>query len=100
MFITDESISFIESIKRDRDRSRKYFASIVYLNFIFNIINVDSLFIAFRQKEIIDLFEKDVFLLINKKNVSSNIKIFNSRFVDEVKNSNTEKAFEKFKLVI
>jgi hypothetical protein len=36
-----DSIAFIESIKRDRDRSRKYFASIV--NVIFNIISIDSL---------------------------------------------------------
>jgi hypothetical protein len=41
-----DSIIFIESIKRDRDQLRKFFSSIV--NVIFNIINVDSLFIAFR----------------------------------------------------
>ncbi len=101
MLITDESTSsLIESIKRDRDRFKKYFASIV--NVIFNIISIDlsSSFIAFRQKEIVDLLEKEVFLSVNKKNVSSNIRIFNSRFVDEVKNSDTEKAFEKFRLVI
>jgi hypothetical protein len=93
-----DSIVLIESIKRDRDRSRKYLASIA--NVIFNIISIDSLFIAFRQKEIIDLLEKEVFLSINKKNVSTNIRIFNSQFVDEVKNSDTEKAFEKFRLVM
>jgi hypothetical protein len=99
MFITDESTSsLIESIKRGRDRPRKYLASIA--NIIFNTISVDSSFIAFRQKEIVDLLEKRIFLSINKRNVSSNIRIFNSRFVDEVKNSNTEKAFEKFRLVI
>jgi hypothetical protein len=93
-----DSIIFIESIKRDRDRLRKFSSSII--NVIFNIISVDSSFIVFRQKEIVDLLEKDVFLSVNKKNVSSNIRIFNSRFVDEVKNSDTEKAFEKFRLVI
>jgi hypothetical protein len=99
VLITDESTSsFTESIKRDRGRPRKYFASIV--NVIFNIINVDSSFIAFRQKEIVDLLEKGIFLSINKKNVSANVRIFNSRFVDEVKNSGTEKTFEKFRLVM
>jgi hypothetical protein len=99
MFITDESTSsLIESAKRDRDRLKKYFASIV--NVIFNIISVDSSFTAFRQKEIVDLLEKKIFLSVNKKNVSANIRIFNSRFVNEVKNSDTEKAFEKFRLMI
>jgi hypothetical protein len=100
VLITDESTSLIESIKRDRGRSRKYFASIV--NVIFNIISIDSSssFIGFRQKEIADLLEKGVFLSVNKGDVSSNIRIFNSRFVDEVKNPDTEKAFEKFRLVV
>jgi hypothetical protein len=103
MFIIDESTSFIESLKRDHGRFRKYLASIV--NVIFNIINIDSSlidssFTAFRQKEIADLLEKSVFSSVNKKDVSSHIRIFNSRFVDEVKNSDTEKAFEKFRLVI
>jgi hypothetical protein len=96
---TDESTSsLIESAKRDRGRPRKYLASIA--NVIFNIISVDSSFTAFRQKEIVDLLEKEIFLSVNKKNVSANTRIFNSRFVDEVKNSDTEKAFEKFRLVI
>ncbi len=93
-----DSIVLIESIKRESDRLRKFFSSIA--NIIFNIISVDSSFIAFRQKEIVDLLEKDVLLSVNKKNVSASIRIFNSRFVNEVKNSDTEKAFEKFKLVI
>jgi hypothetical protein len=93
-----DSIVLIESIKRGRDRPRKFFSSIA--NVIFNIISVDSSFTAFRQKEIVDLLEKDVFLSVNKKNVSANIRIFNSRFVNEVKNPDTEKAFEKFRLVI
>jgi hypothetical protein len=93
----DESTSLIESIKRDRGRSRKYLASIA--NVIFNI-NIDSSFTAFKQKEIVDLLEKEMFLSVNKKDVSANIRIFNSRFVDEVKNSGTEKAFEKFRLMI
>jgi hypothetical protein len=102
MLTIDESRSLIESIKRDRDRSRKYFASIV--NVIFNAIidsvNIDSSLISFRQKEIAELLEKDVFLSINKRDVSADVRIFNSRFVNEIKHSETEKAFEKFRLMI
>ncbi len=93
-----DSIIFIESIKRERDRPRKYFASIA--NFVFNIISVDSLFIASRQKEIVDLLEKGIFISVNKKNVSTDVRIFSSRFVNEIKHSEIEKAFEKFRLVI
>jgi hypothetical protein len=100
---TDEStLSPTEPIKRDRGRPRKYPVSIV--NVIFNAIidsvNIDSSFIAFKQKEIADLLEKGIFLSVNKKNVSANIRIFNSRFVDEVKNPGTEKTFEKFRLMM
>ncbi len=58
-----DSIIFVESIKHDRDRLKKFSALIV--NFIFNTIaeSVVSSFIAFRQKEIIDLLEKEVFFI-------------------------------------
>jgi hypothetical protein len=98
MLITDESTSFIESIKRGRGRLRKYSASIA--NVIFNIISADSSFISFRQKEIAGLLEKGVFISINKKDVSADVRIFSFRFVNEIKHSSIEKAFEKFRLVI
>jgi hypothetical protein len=97
--LTIESIILIASIKRDRDRLRKFFASII--NFIFDIVkSVVLSFIASRQKEIVDLLEKEIFISINKKNVSADVRIFRSRFVNEIKHSDTEKAFEKFRLVI
>jgi hypothetical protein len=92
-----DSIVLIESIKRDRGRLKKFFASTA--NFVF-IISVDSSFISFRQKEIVELLEKDVFISINKKNVSTDVRIFSFRFVNEIKHSDTEKAFEKFRLMI
>jgi hypothetical protein len=98
-----DSIVFIESIKRERDRSRKYSLSIAYFSFVFNTtvaISFVSSFIAFRQKEIVDLLEKEIFISINKRDVSTNVRIFSSRFVNEIKHSGTEKAFEKFRLVI
>ncbi len=95
-----DSIVFIESIKRDRDRLRKFSSSIA--NVIFNIISIDSSssFIAFRQKEIIELLEKEIFISVNKRDVSTDVRIFSFRFVNEIKHSSIEKAFEKFRLVI
>jgi hypothetical protein len=112
------------SSKRDRNRFRKYFASTAYLSFVFNTIvdfaldfisislfavasKLDSIvhialfqFAAFRQKKIIDLIEKNVFQSINKNDVSLNVRIFNSRFVDKIKHFDTDKAYEKSQLVV
>ncbi len=52
------------------------------------------------DKETIELIEKDVFQSINLIDVFSSTRIFNSRFVDEIKHFNIDKTFEKFRLVI
>jgi hypothetical protein len=128
--IDQKSESEIFSSKRDRDRSRKYLASTAYLSFVFNttddldsafalvfasisifalavITKLDSVvhialsqFAAFRQKEINDLIEKNVFRSINKDDVSSDVRIFNFRFVNEIKHFDIDKAFEKSRLVV
>ncbi len=125
-----ESETLSNSSKRDRDRSRKYLASTAYLSFVFNtsddldsalafvfasisifalavIIKLDSIvhivlfqFVAFRQKKINDLIEKNVFRSISKNDVSSDVRIFNFRFVDEIKHFDIDKAFEKSRLVM
>ncbi len=110
------------SFKRDRDRSRKHFASIAYLSFVFNTtvdlalasislfavaFKLDSIIhIAFsqfaesRQKEINDLIEKDVFQSVRTDDVSLDVRIFNFRFVDEIKHFDIDKAFEKSRFVV
>jgi hypothetical protein len=73
--ISTDSIILTESVKRGRGRPRKYPASIA--NFVFNTIkSVVSSFIASRQKEIVNLLEKEIFISINKKNVSIDVRIF------------------------
>jgi hypothetical protein len=57
-------------------------------------------FKASRQKEIAGLLEKGVFEIVNLKNVPPGTRLFNSRFVDEIKNKGTDKAFEKSRLVV
>jgi hypothetical protein len=113
---------FSNSSKRDRDRSRKHFASIAYLSFVFNTTvdfvfasislfaiasKLDSIvhialsqFAAFRQKEINDFIEKDVFQSVRTDNVSFDVRIFNFRFVNEIKHLDIDKAFEKSRLVM
>jgi hypothetical protein len=94
-----DSIVLIGPVKRDRGRLRKYPASVA--NFIFiSAESVMSSFTAFRQKEIAELLEKGVFISINKKNVPADVRIFSFRFVNEIKHSEIEKAFEKSRLMI
>jgi hypothetical protein len=110
------------SFKRDRDELRKYFASTAYLSFVFSTtvdfalasislfavaFKLDSIIhIAFfrfaesRQKEINDLIEKDVFQSVDKNDASSDVRIFNFRFVDEIKHFDIDKTFEKSRLVM
>lgn len=60
-----------------------------------------SQFTASRQKEITGLLEKSVFKIINHQSMPLlDICIFNSRFVDEIKNPGTDKSYEKSRLVI
>jgi hypothetical protein len=125
-----ETTNFSNSSKRDRDRLRKYFASTAYLSFVFNttddldlafafvfasisifvlvvvskfdlIVHIAlSQFAAFRQKEINDLIEKDVFQSVSKDDVSSDVRIFNSRFVNEIKHLDIDQAYKKSRLVM
>ena len=44
--------------------------------------------------------KKKIFEFVNKRDVLSNIRIFNVRFVNEIKNENTKKTYEKSRLII
>jgi hypothetical protein len=53
-----------------------------------------------RRKEINGLLEKGVFAVVTDSDVPQGVRIFNSRFVDEIKHPGTDKAFEKSRLVV
>ena len=94
---------------RGRGRPRKY--PLIQTNvvdtpdpdlcFIMNApIKNSSQYAASRQKEITGLLKKGVFEVANQKDIPPNTRIFNSRFVDEIKHPGTDNAFEKSRLVI
>jgi hypothetical protein len=60
----------------------------------------DTQYEASRQTEVVGLLEKGVFEVIPKSNVPKGVRIFNSRFVDEIKNKGTEKELMKSRLVV
>jgi hypothetical protein len=47
-----------------------------------------------------DFIEKNVFKSVNKNDVSSDVRIFNFRFVNEIKHLDIDKAFEKSRFVM
>ena len=46
------------------------------------------------------MLESGVFKVVNIDDIPQGIRIFNSRFVDKIKNKGTDKAFQKSRLVI
>ena len=110
------------AFKRDRDRPRKL--SLRYRNietdiFIFlqddfqndllmqhmqtsisTSTSIPTSFVKSRKKEINDLFEKNCFEIISTFDVFHETRIFNSRFVDKIKNIDTIDAYEKSRLVM
>ncbi len=57
-------------------------------------------FVDSRRKEINDLLKRQVFEIITISEVLKNVRIFNFRFVDEIKHSDISQAYEKFRLMI
>ena len=53
-----------------------------------------------RRSEITGLLEKGVFEVVDAASIPPGTRIFNSRFVDQVKNEGTDRAFEKSRLVV
>jgi hypothetical protein len=81
--------------KRQRGRPRKY-PVLTGLADIEIYLQYD----ASRQKELNGLLEKGVFEICNLSDIPQGVRLFNSRFVDEVKFLGTSKAFEKSRLVV
>ena len=92
--------------KRGRGRPRKYpiqtnlltLSDIRFMmdNSHYDDINVKlPIYTLSRQKKILVLLEKGVFQVFNSKDMPVSIPVFNSQFVDEIKNAGIDKAFEK-----
>ena len=57
-------------------------------------------FLDSQRKEINGLLENGVFQVMPISEISPGVRIFNSRFVDEIKNAGTATAFEKSRLIV
>jgi hypothetical protein len=104
----DENQNFAPEIPTRSTRARRLslryqnFADItVFLQDDEEIPSISTLtFADSRRKEINDLLKRQVFEIITISEVLKNVRIFNFRFVDEIKHSDISQAYEKFRLMI
>ena len=68
--------------------------------FIKNVDLSSAQYTTSRHEEIAKLLEKSSFKVVTIVDISTNTWIFNSRFVNEVKNASTDKAYAKIWLVV
>ena len=88
-------------IKRGRGRPRKYPLLTALADITIYLQSDDQhQFAASRQKEITGLLKKGVFQIVRRDDIPKGIRLFNSRFVDEVKHKGTDQAFKKSRLVV
>ena len=96
-----------EPERRKRGRPRKNplpTSTLRHPDVIINLNDIDTtqkdIYKASRQKEIDGLIQKNVFNMVGRNVVPNGARIFGTRFVDEMKNINTPKAFAKSRLVV
>ena len=56
-------------------------------------------FQTFRLKKLNKLFAKGIFEIINIKDLFIKTRVFENRFINQIKNEGIEKAFEKSRLI-
>ena len=81
-------------VKRGRGRPRKNPSLTVFLQ------EDTHQFDTSREAEVAGLIAKGVFEVTPRSDVPDGVRIFNSRFVDEVKNKGTEIELKKSRLII
>lgn len=65
-----------------------------------NANNKSAQYITSIQKKIARLLEKCIFKVVTTHNILSNAQIFNSRFVNKIKNLDINKTYKKSRLVV
>lgn len=66
--------------------------SLIISNILMSIENCLDLLYLGKKK----LLKKEIFKFIKLENILNNIYIFNSQFIDEIKDAGTNKVFKKF----
>lgn len=95
-----EDITLRRNPPRSRQRPTRFQNMADITVYISKSLPSPANFQASRLKKLNELLEKGVFKIINTEDLPARARVFGSRFVDQVKNESTEKAFEKSRLVM
>ena len=68
--------------------------------YMFRFMSSFANFQTFRLKEFNELLEKKIFEIIYIDDLFIEVRIFENRFMNQIKNEGTEKAFEKSRFII
>ena len=68
--------------------------------YMFKFISFFINFQVSQSKKFNKLIEKEIFKIINIKDLFIKTRVFENRFVNQMKNEEIEKAFEKSRLII
>jgi hypothetical protein len=97
---TRAHITFDMNDHEDKDEQEPLFEmDEAYIQSTAEVYHLED-FTESRQKEIKGLLDRGVFKIIDKKDVPKGTRIYKARYVDEVKNKGTAKAFKKSRLVV
>ena len=92
------------TLRRNSPRSQQrliHFQNIIDITiYIFKFISSFANFQTSWLKKLNKLFEKEIFEIINIKDLFIKTRVFENRFVNQIKNEGIEKAFEKSRLII
>ena len=103
-----ENITLRRNPSRSRQRPTRFQNNMIditiymskFMSSSFKFISSFANFQAFRLKELNELLEKEIFEIIYIDDLFTEARVFENRFVNQIKNEGTEKAFEKSRFVI
>ena len=99
-FVQSEDITLRRNPFRSRQRLTHFQNMTDIIIYIFKFMPPSANFQTFRFKKFNEIFEKKVFEIINIKDFFIKARVFENRFINQMKNEETEKAFEKSRLII
>ena len=68
--------------------------------YMFKFISSPANFQISRLKKLNKLFKKEIFEISNIKDLFTEARVFENRFINQIKNEETEKAFKKSRFII
>ena len=71
-----------------------------FMSSFFKFISSFANFQTSRLKKLNELFKKEIFKIIHIDDLFTKARVFENRFINQIKNEEIEKAFEKSRLIV